>query len=879
MDLKSNLPKSFENDVLSDIELGLWSFELDEGVAPRMYGNAAMDALVGCEGGSITPEEYYNIWYSRIDPDHLPAVHDVVSRIISGEFAEVHYPYHHPTRGRIQVICGGRRDTSYTKGVRLVGRHQDVTSLVKVSVREIERVQASAEDASDRAAKASCINDSLGVLVSERDFSVALLKILHMWCDALGAQWGFVGRWDGDFYHTLQSYAAFGEEPLYEAGVPVEYLRSLNDDEAYHAGNDYLPMVDFKNHPEFSEFVRVSPHPESVRQVSSCFSHVIRRNGNPWGTLVLMFRKRHDLTVNEVTFFKAAVRGIELSLVRQGYEDEIAADRRRDLALEHDRADKQRCINESLEVLLGESDLKAALERIMVMWCESLGAQWCYLGEYRKGTYMPIYSYAVPGETPLYDNTDTAEISTALYNRGQSDYLAMPDFKSHPLCAMLTAVSPRPECMREVSSCYSHIVRLNGERWGSLVLSFRDRHELTQPEANFFIALARGVELALERNLRMAKIAEERDRALAAEKARSLFFSSVSHDIRTPLNAIVGFSELLETGITDKVEHDRYVSTIRSSGKMLARLVNDILDLSKLESGKLEIICEPTDVPALAHEVADAFAVMRARKSILFDAEIAPMPCVSIDPQRIRQLLYNLLSNAYKYTDKGRILLKTTWNEGTLTLSISDTGKGISKENISRILQPFVQIADRNHRDGTGLGLPICSKLAQLMNGELTVESEVGKGSTFSIVLRNVELADHSAGKTAATVNVIAPSDRLSRTTRFLIVDDSPVNRAVLKAILARNGVEDVVTAENGEDAFGKLTADSQIGAVLTDLWMPVLDGEGLIRAIRAEARFAKLPVYLITADVEAVKQNSTDGFTGILVKPVTQQVIRALLD
>lgn len=872
--------RTFVQGVLTDIELGLWSFELDEDVPPRMYGNVAMDGLIGCDGAKITPEEYYNTWYGRIDPAHLPAVHDVVKRIIAGEFAEVYYPYHHPTRGVIQVVCGGRRDTTYTKGIRLVGRHQEITSLVKVTLQEVEKAKAQAREARDEADKANLISEALGALASERDFPAALLKILQQWCEALGAQWGHVGRWDTDSYYTLQSYAVAGEDCLFEPDTSFEYLRDLNDGEAYHAASDYVPIQDFKDQPLFPEFVRVSSHPEAMRQVSSFYSHVIRRDGHPWGTLVFFFRDRHEMTSNDVTFLKAAVRCVELSLIRQGYEEEIAKDRARDIALEQDRTDKQRRINESLQVLLGESDLRKALERIMIMWCESLGAQWCYLGEYRKGVYAPVYSYAVQGETPLYDENETSEISTALYNRGPSDFLAMPDFKTHQLCEMLTAVSPHPEVMREVTSCYSHIIHLEGERWGSLVLSFRQHRVLTPSEVDFFVALAKGIELALARSFAMKEIADERDRAIAAEKSRSLFFSSVSHDIRTPLNAIIGFSELLEAGVPEKADHDRYVSTIRSSGKVLARLVNDILDLSKLESGKLEILHEPTDVPALTREVIDAFAVARARKSIIFTSDIASMPTVSVDPQRIRQILYNLLSNAHKYTDAGRISLTLAWQDRKLAISVADTGKGISKEDLTRILQPFVQIADRNHRDGTGLGLSICQKLAQLMNGELTVESEVGKGSTFTITLHDVEVVSAEAGAAASEAQEpSAPANRLPRTTRVLIVDDSAVNRAVLKAMLVKNGVTDVITAENGEDALDKLMNDKKIGAVLTDLWMPVVDGEGLVKAIRADETLKVLPVYLITADVESVKANAESGFTGILLKPITQAVVRSLLD
>ena len=356
-----------------------------------------------------------------------------------------------------------------------------------------------------------------------------------------------------------------------------------------------------------------------------------------------------------------------------------------------------------------------------------------------------------------------------------------------------------------------------------------------------------------------------------ANQAKSLFFSSVSHDIRTPLNAIIGFSELLERGVPDEAERTRYISSIRSSGKVLARLVDDILDLSKLENGKLEIIKEPTDVPTLAREVIAVCEVVRTRKSLELKTEIREMPCVSVDPQRVRQILFNLLSNAYKYTDKGTVTVRVGWKDGTLALSVADTGKGISEANVAHILQPFVQLVDKNHRDGTGLGLPICQKLATLMGGELTVASQVGVGSTFTVSLRNVQTAEPLVGHSESYEHSAhAPA-------RVLVVDDSSMNRMVLKAMLTRSGATDVAMAENGRTALAALKDGPDFDMVFSDLWMPEMDGNELAHAIRADAKLARLPVYLVTADVEARNQAEANGFTGVLLKPITLEKLQRL--
>lgn len=377
-------------------------------------------------------------------------------------------------------------------------------------------------------------------------------------------------------------------------------------------------------------------------------------------------------------------------------------------------------------------------------------------------------------------------------------------------------------------------------------------------------------EMRRKEMLAQAQLEAER----ASAQAKSLFFSTVSHDIRTPLNAISGFSELLKLGIEDEEERARCITSIHSSSKVLSRLVNDILDLSKLESGKLEIIEEATDVPALARDVIAACEIVRTGKSLALKSEIDEMPWLSVDPQRVRQILFNLLSNAYKYTDRGTITVCVRWHEGTLTLSVADTGKGIAKKDLGRIFQPFVQLADKNHRTGTGLGLPICQKLASLMGGELTVASEEGQGSTFTVTLHHVRTAKPSAGR-AGHLELTKLSDHSP--CRVLVVDDSAVNRAVLKAMLTKIGVKNVTLAENGREALEMLKDDPNVDMVFTDLWMPEMDGRGLVQAVRADAKLSHLPVYLVTADVEIRGQTEADGFTDILLKPVKLETLRSL--
>ena len=389
----------------------------------------------------------------------------------------------------------------------------------------------------------------------------------------------------------------------------------------------------------------------------------------------------------------------------------------------------------------------------------------------------------------------------------------------------------------------------------------------------------------------LIRIREERNRAIEAERTKDLFFSMVSHDIRTPLNAIIGFSELLKHGISDQTEKKHALDAITTSGRTLLDLVNDVLDLSKLGAGKVVLTLELTDLNSLAHEVMTSFEFAVSGKDVALEENVEPMPLLYIDPHRVRQILYNLIGNAVKFTDHGKVALGIVFRENTdgnprtacLTISVSDTGCGIAPEDQENVLKPFVQAKTAKAAKGTGLGLPICCRLAERMGGKLILQSTPGKGTTFTVVLpriafstkekTGVETTDASDAQNTQEVLKLSARD-----PRVLIVDDVPLNMSVIKAMLRRLNVTDIVTAENGAEALELLKQDDGISLVLTDMWMPVMDGEGLIREIRSREQWNNLPVYAVTADVETQKTFKASGFTGILLKPITLEQLKGVI-
>jgi len=373
----------------------------------------------------------------------------------------------------------------------------------------------------------------------------------------------------------------------------------------------------------------------------------------------------------------------------------------------------------------------------------------------------------------------------------------------------------------------------------------------------------------------MAELEKALERARTAEKARSLFFSIVSHDIRTPLNAILGYSELLQSGIADPAEREEALRAIRASGTTLLELVNDVLDLAKMDSGKMTLQPGPVRLSELTDEVFSSFRLAASEKGIELVDKTAEIPAVLLDEHRFRQILFNLIGNAVKFTEKGSVTVTASYAGMTLDLDVADTGCGIPADMLTRVLDPFVQVQDPGHSAdramGTGLGLSICRRLVEAMGGELTVESELGKGSVFRIRIPGVAAAGEQAGVPFEAVPAAAP-EKLPR--HVLIVDDSPVNRAVLTAFLKKAGVVAIDHACDGAEALKVLDSAEKAGNpcdfVFSDLWMPNMNGIEFIEKLRADPRFERLPVFALTADTEYQRDERGRLFTGVLLKPLT---------
>jgi PAS domain S-box-containing protein len=392
---------------------------------------------------------------------------------------------------------------------------------------------------------------------------------------------------------------------------------------------------------------------------------------------------------------------------------------------------------------------------------------------------------------------------------------------------------------------------------------------LDDPDVRGVVITSRNITAhkAIERALSAAH-----KQALDALAAKAEFVAQVSHEVRTPIHGILGMAELLSEAELDP-ERRRLVDAIRRSGETLGLVINDLLDFSKMEAGRLELSEGSVSPHRLVADVVDMLAPSAEERGLVLhgtlDAQVPPF--VMGDELRLRQVLVNLLGNAVKYTEEGTVVLRveTARRMGEaylLRFAITDTGVGIPADELDHLFEPFVQASTTAalRRPGTGLGLSICRQLVELMGGEVTVQSEVGIGSTFSFTLPTVEAGPDQL---AAPRPVSAPTGVRGR---VLVVEDSPVNQVLVERQLARLGCEPVVAA-TGRDAL-VLMDQLDFDLVLMDCQLPGLDGLETSRLWRAQERPGRrLPIVALTAAAEpGAEQRCVDaGMDGFLSKPV----------
>ncbi len=395
-------------------------------------------------------------------------------------------------------------------------------------------------------------------------------------------------------------------------------------------------------------------------------------------------------------------------------------------------------------------------------------------------------------------------------------------------------------------------------------------------------------------NREQRKIQEQKEEIERIGKSKDVFFASMSHEIRTPINTIIGLNEMnLREDISQEIAENSL--NIQNASKMLLSLINDILDLSKIETGKMEIVPVQYETGVMFSEIVNIIWVRASEKKLGFRIDISEeIPSMLFgDEVRIKQILMNLLNNAVKYTHEGEIVLtanseRIDTNRVLLRISVSDTGIGIKKENMDSLFDSFRRVDQEKNRniEGTGLGLSISRQLIELMGGRITVDSIYTKGSTFTVLLEQQIVDEKPIGIRDFTIRNKAETRKRYKTSfeapeaRVLIVDDNSMNLTVAEKLLRATKVR-VDTASSGRECL-RLTQQNYYHVIFMDHMMPVMDGIETLEQIRKQPNgmCKEIPVIALTANagggVEKIYKEH--GFMGYLAKPINGALFEAML-
>lgn len=454
---------------------------------------------------------------------------------------------------------------------------------------------------------------------------------------------------------------------------------------------------------------------------------------------------------------------------------------------------------------------------------------------------------------------------------GTQSYLAIPILEEDATVVGHIAVQDQRE--RDWNETDFGLLRLFANRAAAELK--RCSHEKRLEDANGQLqranaALRREVAMRLEVEKRLEKASRA---AEAASQAKSHFLAHMSHELRTPLNGILGYAQLLRRDDSLTRDQRHSVAVIEHSGEHLLTLINDLLDLAKIEAGRLDLQTEAIDLPQLLKHVIDLAAVRAAQAGISFAFKTAPdLPSqVRGDERAIRQILLNLLGNALKFTTSGRVDLRVTAcarSEAAheLRFEIEDTGPGIAADDLRRIFEPFERVEGARQVEGTGLGLSITSRLVNAMGGKIDVKSELGVGTTFTVTL---PLQAQSQGELAYGIQRRISGYAGTR-RRVLVVDDDESNRHLVARILGDVGF-DVQQAASGDQALDLLRHGERAELLVTDLAMPNCSGLDLARAIRADSGLASMPIVAISASASVFTREEAlaAGCNDFVAKPL----------
>jgi signal transduction histidine kinase/DNA-binding response OmpR family regulator len=600
------------------------------------------------------------------------------------------------------------------------------------------------------------------------------------------------------------------------------------------------------------------------------------RDGHPIGVIVLMRREPRPFTDKQIelvtTFADQAVIAIE----NVRLFDEVQA-RTRELS---QSVGELRALGEVTQAVTSTLDLETVLTTIIAKAAQLSGTEAgaIYVLDEAQREFQLRATYGMSEELIAAIKDQHAEISKAVALAiEQRQPMQTPDLRAEP-----------PSVARDVVLWAGYLARLvvpllAADRIvGALVVRRQAPGEFPKNTIELLQTFAAQSVVAIQ-NARLFSEIEEKSRQLeTASQHKSQFLANMSHELRTPLNAIIGVTEMLQEDARDLKRDDEIepLNRVMNAGRHLLALINDILDLSKIEAGKMELHLDGFGIASLIDDVAKTIETLAAKNKNKVVVECAPhIGAMQADQTRVRQALLNLGSNANKFTESGTVTIRAQRQQQAgrdwITIAVSDTGIGMTTEQMGKLFQDFSQADSSTTRKygGTGLGLAISRRFCQMMDGDITVESELGRGSTFTIRLPAIFGDAPSATPPAMPASSFKTGP--VNAALILVIDDDATVRELVGRYLEREGFS-VAKADGGKEGL-RLARELHPAAVTLDVMMPDLDGWTVLAAIKGDPELADLPVVLMTI-VDEKNRGYALGATDFLVKPVNPERLVGVL-
>lgn len=890
-------------EVLREAQTGLWVIELEEGEKPRMYGDCAMLELLGLKGNP-KPEDCYEFWYGRIDQEDYPIVQETVNRVISNSRAEVQYSWHHPELGRMYVRCGGVRDNHYKKGLCLRGYHQNITDTITLKQETDAVIEALGESYNGiflwnlkygniKAVKKPDyqgleLTDSLDMetffrqyLAREVDdgFRQSVLKLLQageirnrllkgerqvekLYRNQKG-RWRRIRlvpstRYSEEYPWVIIAFddqEGEAEKQLDEASSQLAVSQiyrlvisgDLERDEynCIHYSGDLLRL---SHHGRLSDYQKqmLFRMPLEDRQKFDQIYRLESYRENEYldGTLRVW---DDEGVIHYYNYYAACVRvelGQRILLTVRNIDDK--------------QEDRQR-------------------EQVLSNLCQCYYS--IYLFDLENNTEKAIWQEAEISRRHEFPMGDLDHY----YSKFVRNYVYEAD--QEKMCRagdpgfLQKILSPeQPVYDVDFRRIYSDGLQWVRSRFS--IAEMRDGLVTKVIFANMNINDQKIREMEEEEQNRMALTAAY-EAAKEANEIKSNFLAQMSHDIRTPMNAVIGMTAIASSHVDEPEVVRDCLDKINVSGNHLLSLINAILDMSKIEKGKLELLEEPFSLSRLLEQIAAIIRPGTVKKGLRLKIKTVGLVHDDLvgDVNRIRQVLLNLISNAVKYTDGDGIIQvmvqevsERSREVGCFVFTVEDNGRGMSEEFQKYVFAPFTRGEDVGHIQGTGLGMSIAYGIVEAMKGDIRLESRLGEGSRFTVTLY-LKIAE-TGTKEASEAGGWEASGICLEGCRILLVEDNELNMEIARAMLQESGLV-VDCAENGKIAWEmfEASAPGTYQAVFMDIQMPVMDGYEATRKIRrcGHSQAKTIPIIALTANAfaEDIAKALTAGMNDHVPKPI----------